>query len=264
MKKTMRKIERRTRGRDSGEDRLFGGAGNDILGGGQGNDLLDGGAGDDTLYGEAGDDTYVVDSANDIAAENANEGTDTVLSGVSYTLGGNIENLTLTGPSTGSGQAALDLNGMGNALDNVLVGNAGDNVLSGFYGNDTYWFRRGDGADTIAENGDFASIDTLQFGADILQSDVTVRRTPAGALEFSLNGSTDKITVQGWYGAQADASRIERIVFGDGSTLTPADFENLAITGTEGDDVIDGGSDRMRWRLIVANDEATYAWRIAA
>lgn len=80
------------------------------------------------------------------------------------------------------------------------------------------------------------------------RDNVTVRRTPAGDLEFTLNPSTgsgqapDKITVQGWYTVQADASRIERIVFGDGSTLTPADFENLPITGTEGGDVIDGGS----------------------
>lgn len=88
--------------------------------------------------------------------------------------------------------------------------------------------------------------------------------TPLVALEFSLNGSTDKITVQGWYGVQADGSRIERIVFGDGSTLTPADFENLPITGTEGDDVIVGGNDRMRWWLIVANDETSRKWRDAA
>ena len=49
------------------------------------------------------------------------QGTDTVLASVTYTLGANVENLTLTG--------AADINGTGNTLDNVLTGNAGNNVL---------------------------------------------------------------------------------------------------------------------------------------
>ena len=50
-------------------------------------------------------------------------------SGVSYTLGTNVENLTLTG--TGN------INGTGNTLNNTLTGNTGDNVLNGGAGNDT-------------------------------------------------------------------------------------------------------------------------------
>jgi len=62
--------------------------------------------------------------------ENLNEGTDTVQSSVTYTLGANVENLTLTGSAA--------INGTGNDLNNVLTGNSAANVLTGGAGNDTY------------------------------------------------------------------------------------------------------------------------------
>ena len=81
------------------------------------------------MIGGTGNDIYVVDAAGDVVTELAGQGTDTVQSSVSYTLGADVENLQLTG--------AAAINATGNALDNLLTGNSGNNVLSGGAGDDT-------------------------------------------------------------------------------------------------------------------------------
>jgi hypothetical protein len=138
---------------DGGDDsdRLDGGADGDSLSGGKASDTLIGGAGDDTLRGGGGggadtvvggigNDTYVIEDANDFLLELANEGVDTVLATLTYTLGSNVENLTLQGDA--------GLNGTGNTLNNTIYGNNNDNRLDGAGGNDTV--NGGSGADTIS------------------------------------------------------------------------------------------------------------------
>jgi Ca2+-binding RTX toxin-like protein len=130
---------------------ITGNSGNNILDGGYGNDTLIGDTGNDTMYGRTGNDVYYVDSYSDSVTENAAEGTDTVFSSISYTLGVNLENLTLTGTAT---------NGYGNILDNVITGNSYNNDLNGGEGNDTLigygggqendYLSGGFGADTFA------------------------------------------------------------------------------------------------------------------
>ncbi len=119
---------------------ILGTPGNDKLSGTPDNDTLDGLAGADTLTGGKGDDTYIVDNTRDKVVEKAGEGTDLVLSSVTYKLANNVENLTLTGASA--------INGTGNNANNVIIGNSAANKLSGGGGNDT--LEGGAGNDTLA------------------------------------------------------------------------------------------------------------------
>ncbi|NEP46750.1 MAG: calcium-binding protein, partial [Okeania sp. SIO2H7] len=125
-----------------------GGAGDDLFNGGDGNDVLNGWTGADTMSGGAGDDIYVVDNSNDVIYEAVNDGNDVVISNASYSLGGNLENLTLTENS--------NIDGTGNNSDNRITGNGGNNKLNG-----------GNGDDVVVGN---AGTDTLigASGNDIL------------------------------------------------------------------------------------------------
>lgn len=136
----------------NGNDSLDGGTGNDTLIGGDGNDTLTGGAGTDRLVGGIGNDVYNVDNTNDTVVEAAAEGTDQVNASVSYTLGANVENLTLTGNA--------NINGTGNDLANLITGNGGANTLNG--GGEADTLNGGGGNDSLIGG---AGADVLTGGA---------------------------------------------------------------------------------------------------
>jgi Ca2+-binding RTX toxin-like protein len=95
--------------------------------------VLDGRGGQDTMEGRQGNDTYFVDQVNDIIVESADQGNDTVLTSVSYTLfnGVAVETLRTTNDA---GTTAINLTG--NAFNNSLIGNNGANTLGGRGGSD--------------------------------------------------------------------------------------------------------------------------------
>ena len=123
-----------------------------IMTGNTGNNILNGRGGADTMAGLAGNDTYIVDSVADVVTEAVGQGTDAVQAAVNWTLADNIENLILLG--------AGNINGVGNALNNLMTGNSGNNILNGAGGNDT--INGGAGADRLY--GGFGN-DTLTGGA---------------------------------------------------------------------------------------------------
>jgi serralysin len=110
---------------------------------------LDGKAGVDTMQGGGGGDTYLVDDEDDKADETGGDGIDTVKSAAgSYTLGLDVENLTLTGAA---------ITGLGNLLANIIIGTTAGNTLSGFAGDDS--LNGGDGDDSLAGGDDNDTID---------------------------------------------------------------------------------------------------------
>lgn len=123
---------------EGGDDTVLGGSGNDFIYGGSetvtlsntGNDELNGGAGNDVMNGQDGNDSYIVDSTGDVIIEDSSTGgTDTVYSTIYWTLGTNLEKLTLQGTNPNSGT--------GNALNNTIIGNAAYKLLDGSTGSDT-------------------------------------------------------------------------------------------------------------------------------
>ncbi len=151
-------------------DTLKGPAGADLLNGGVGNDRLDGGDGyvQDIMYGRAGDDTYLVDTSLDKVTEATLEGVNTVESKMlAYTLGDNVENLTIT--------AVGAADGTGNGWYNSLTGNNFANVLHGLGGKDQI-VGQGE-SDTLYGDGDADSIDG-GTGGDVLYGGTRPVRYP--------------------------------------------------------------------------------------
>ena len=105
-----------------------------------GNNILNGMTGADAMNGDKGADTYIVDDIGDTVTEDFTlaqlGGIDLVKSSVSFTLGLNVDNLTLLTASTAD-LALNNINGTGNAHNNIIIGNAGDNVIIGDAGIDS-------------------------------------------------------------------------------------------------------------------------------
>ncbi len=203
------------------------------LTGNAGNNILDGGLGNDTMIGGLGDDTYTVDSATDVVTEAATAGTDTVQTGISYTLGTNVENLTLTGTA--------NIDATGNTLANTIIGNAGDNILSGGTSADTLIGNQGNDtyivdniADTVSENDN--------QGFDIVKSSVT----------FSLSNFIENLNLTGTGSINGTGNALSNFLSGTtgnnilnglaGSDILQGLAGNDTLTDSVGRNLYDGGA----------------------
>jgi Ca2+-binding RTX toxin-like protein len=172
--------------------------------GNTGNNRLDGLGGADSMSAGAGDDTYVVDNAGDTVSDTS--GTDTVESSISYALGADIENLTLTNGAAidGTGNAGVNTI-IGNSNKNLIDGGAGADNMSGLGGNDTYVV---DDAGDIVTEGASAGIDQVQ-----------------SSISYTLTANVENLVLTGTDNLS-----------GTGNTLVNT------ITGNSGNNLIDGGA----------------------
>jgi Ca2+-binding RTX toxin-like protein len=171
---------------------------------------LNGGTGADVMIGGAGNDIYVVDNVNDLVTETSALATeiDTVMSSIDYSLGTNLEYLSLTGTA--------DINGTGNALNNRLVGNTGDNILDGGIGADT--LIGGSGNDTyIVDNVKDVVTETSTLSSEI--------DTVVSSLSYTLGANLENLTLTG-----------------SGNLIGTGNALNNALTGNDGNNLLNGGA----------------------
>ena len=202
---------------------VHGTTGDDWLLGTRGNDWFVGRGGEDVYEGGRGDDTYVVDSLGDDVVENEGEGTDTVMSAVGFRLGGEIENLVLTGSAA--------TRGIGNELNNTITGNDAANRLVGEDGDDTL---DGQDGDDFLEGG---------RGNDWLSGGRGEDTLIGGAGNDTLDGGSGSDVIEAGLGDDdIDAGDSDDVIQGDlGDDRILAGLGDDSVDGGNGDDVIDGG-----------------------
>jgi serralysin len=214
------------------DNALIGNTAVNTLTGGDGNDTLNGGAGADHMVGGIGNDKYTVDNSGDTVTEDPNSGIDTVASSVSFTLGDNIEKLTL------SGTAKID--GIGNALDNTLIGNTGvnkldggggDDVMTGGTGRDTFYFDQtsdaGTGKDQVTDfargtSGDILNVRDLLAGFSGYDGS---NAFSGGYLHFQNTGGNTVVQID----ADGGGNGYTTLVTLQHVTLTAADTSNYVV-----------------------------------
>ncbi|WP_019864975.1 beta strand repeat-containing protein [Methylovulum miyakonense] len=229
------------------------------------NNILTGGAGtgNDNLQGGAGDDTYFVSKTTDVVNETAagSAGIDLVVSSATYTLSTNVDNLRLT---------AGNINGTGNALNNIIYAGSGNNTLdgagnTGVGGADTLSYQYGvssttgvtvslalatsqatggSGSDTISN---FENLTGSNY-SDVLTGNAGVNVITGGYGNDSLNGGTGGAdTLVGGFGddtytlVDATTDVITELALQGTDTVTSAlvnvdisaiaNVENVSLTG---------------------------------
>lgn len=116
-----------------------------------------------------------MDNTGDRAIKKADEGIDTVISTITYTLLPNVENLILEGTA--------NINATGNILNNIITGNSGNNRINGRAGADTMAGRFGDDTYFVDNTGDVI-IENADEEIDTVHSTVTY--TLADNVEYLL------------------------------------------------------------------------------
>ena len=159
---------------------------------------------------------------------------DDLTASTTTTLPTNFTTLTLTGTS--------NIDGTGNASDNVITGNSGNNILDGSDGNDTYLFALtttdGLGSDTIK---DASGTDTISFaGTPATVSNIRLNlsipftQTVAAGTKITLDSGN---AIENAIGGLGD----DRLIGNTLNNYLEGDLGNDLLSGGFGDDILFGG-----------------------
>ena len=217
----------------------IGNALNNRIEGSSGDNTLDGGTGADTLIGGAGNDTYIVDNLSDSVAEFLGNGTDLVQASVSFTLGDDLENLTLTG--SGHNDAT------GNAIANGLVGNVGNNLIDGASGADT--MQGGAGDDTYVVDNILDAVTELDGeGSDSVRSSI--------GFDLTTRQYVENVTLTGGASVNATGNAVaNRLTGNSGANVLHGGLGADTLTGGGGDDTLIGDNQD---RAVVSGRRGEY------
>ena len=186
------------------------------------NNTIFGNAAVNTMAGGLGNDSYVV-TAGDVVIEEAGEGTDTIITAISWTLGANIENLTMSGG-----------NGTGNDLDNViiststasntLIGLEGDDYLDGGAGNDVMIGGIGNDTYVVSALGDII-VEEENEGIDTVRS---------GLASYTLGANLENLVLTGSGHINGNGNSLDNLIVGNAG--------NNVLNGGTGTDTLQGGA----------------------
>lgn len=215
----------------AGDDFLHAGAGDTSISGGAGDDTLQDGSGHDVLAGGAGDDRYVVDYAGSVVTEAYGQGSDTIVSSVSYHLPVNVEVLQLHG-------SGGDISAWSNDSGGMLLAGAGSNHLYGGSGADTLVDSAG--ADTLAGGGGADDYEISNPNTRVIEAVGGGDDTVHASVTYHLPDNVESLVLTGW-------SNIDGYANDGGDSLTGSGGASVHLYGGAGDDtlVTGAGSDTL-------------------
>lgn len=237
----------------SADLRASGNTSDNVLVGNDGSNALDGGVGNDILLGGKGNDRYYIDSPDDTVIELGAEGLDTVISGISYALPDQVENLVLVGSAIrGYGNAMKNRitgNDLPNELygygdDDVLDGQGADDFLVGGFGDDTYII---DSLGDKIEERPNAGYDTVLINIKGSGLYDLPKHLEAAVLEegfyFSVNGNElgNKLLGNSQNNALCGLRGDDHLSGLEGSDRLIGGLGNDSMDGGLGDDLLEGG-----------------------
>ena len=205
---------------------LTGGGGDDQLFGRGGSDTLVGGTGVDRTDGGTGDDTHRVDNGADIVVERFGEGSDTVLTSVSYVLT-DAMHVEILNAAVATATTPISLTG--NVRSNSLTGNSGANLLDGGGGADTMRGGRGNDVYVVDNLDDKVVESSATGGIDTVRSSVS----------FVLGAHLDNLTLTGAATANGTGN--------DAANTLVGNIANNVLRGGPGVDKLSGdrGADTL-------------------